>query len=363
MMKVKAAVCHEFGTDLVIEDVVLAPPKSGQVAVKLEACAVCHSDISYINGDWGGHLPAVYGHEAAGVISAVGHGVKQYVVGDSVIATMIKSCGTCPTCASGHQVNCEEGSQKGNTSPIALADGTVAEQGLQTGAFAQVAVVDQSQVVKIPDDIPKDVASLLACGVITGLGAVINTAGVRAGQTVVVIGAGGVGLNAIQGAALVGASKIIVLDLEAEKLEGALEFGATDVINASDKTVARQVRKLTGGRGADFVFVTVGVISVFEIAPRFLAPRGEMIMVGMPPSGAKASYEPVILSALSQSIKGSMMGDTVLKRDIPWLIEQYRQGRLKLDELITNRYPLEQINEAIADTKAGKSRRNVIVFS
>jgi len=361
-MKIKAAVCHEFGTDLVIEQVMLAAPKSGQVMVKLEACAICHSDISYMDGAWGGHLPAVYGHEAAGVISAVGHGVKQYAVGDSVIVTLIKSCGTCPTCASGHQVNCEEGYNRVKSSPIALADGTLAEHGLQTGAFAEMAVVDQSQVMKIPDDIPKDVASLLACGVITGLGAVVNTAGVRAGQTVVVIGAGGVGLNAIQGAALVGASKIIALDLEQEKLDGALEFGATDAINASGKNVARQVRKLTGGRGADFVFVTVGAISVFETAPRLLAPRGEMIMVGMPPSGARASYEPVIMSALSQSIRGSLMGDTVLQRDIPWLIEQYRAGRLMLDELITNRYPLEQINEAIADTKAGESRRNVIIF-
>jgi len=358
----KAAVCHEVGTELVIEEISLQPPTAGQVAVKIDACAICHSDISYIEGAWGGHLPAVYGHEAAGTISAVGSGVTEYAAGDSVIVTLIKSCGTCPTCSSGHQVNCEQSTDRIKSSPISLADGTVAEHGLDTGAFAEMAVVDQSQVVKIPDDIPKDVASLLACGVITGLGAVVNTAGVRAGKSVVVIGAGGVGLNAIQGAVLVGASKIIVLDLEPEKLEGALEFGATDVINAADKDVARQVRKLTGGRGADFVFITVGAISVFETATRLLAPRGEMIMVGMPPSGAKASYEPVILSALSQSIKGSLMGDTVLKRDIPWLIEQYRQGRLKLDELITNRYSLDQINEAIADTKAGKSRRNVIVF-
>ncbi len=359
----KAAVCHEFGTELVIEDITLQAPKAGQVQVKLDACAICHSDISFINGDWGGHLPAVYGHEAAGTISALGEGVTGYAIGDSVLATMIRSCGDCPSCASGHLASCEDRYDKVAASPITLADGEVAEHGLLTGAFAEQVVVDQSQVVKIPDDIPKDAACLLSCGVITGVGSVINTAKVKPGDNVVVIGAGGVGLNTIQGAVLAGAARVIALDLQPEKLRAATEFGATDVIDGADKTAARQIRKLTGGRGADFVFVTVGAIKLFETAPRMLAPRGEMIMVGMPPSGAKASYEPVILSALSQSIRGTLMGDTVLKRDIPWMIEQYRLGRLKLDELISNRYPLEQINEAIADTKAGKSRRNVIVFS
>ncbi|MCP5086759.1 MAG: zinc-binding dehydrogenase [Rhodobacteraceae bacterium] len=358
----KAAVCREFGKDLTIEDVTLAAPTADQVAVKIDACAVCHSDIFYIDGAWGGHLPAVYGHEAAGIVSAVGSDVTDYQTGDSVLVTLIKSCGTCPTCASGHPVNCEVGYDRVGSSPITLADGDIAEHGLQTAAFAESVVVDQSQVVKIPEDIPKDAASLLACGVITGLGAVTNTAAIRPGCSVVVVGAGGVGLNAIQGAVLSGATKIIALDLEPEKLDGALEFGATHALNAADKDVAKQVRKVTGGRGADFVFVTVGAIKAFETAPRMLAARGEMIMVGMPPSGAMASYEPVMLTALSQSMKGSLMGETVLKRDIPWLIEQYRQGRLKLDELITNRYSLDQINEAIADTKAGKSRRNVIVF-
>ncbi|MCP5076384.1 MAG: Zn-dependent alcohol dehydrogenase [Rhodobacteraceae bacterium] len=358
----KAAVCREFGKDLAIEEVSLAPPGPKQVAVDVGACAICHSDIFYVDGAWGGHLPAVYGHEAAGVVSSVGNQVTDYAPGDHVLVTLIKSCGTCPTCSSGHPVNCEEGYDRVASSPITLADGEVAEHGLQTGAFAEAVVVDQSQVVKIPEDIQKDVARLLACGVITGLGAVTNTAGVRAGESVVVVGAGGVGLNAIQGAKLCGAATIIALDLEDEKLQGAVEFGATHAIKATDKDVIKQVRKATGGRGADYVFVTVGAIQAFEAAPRFLATRGEMIMVGMPPSGAKASYEPVMLTALSQSMKGSLMGETVLKRDIPWLIEQYRQGRLKLDELITNRYSLDQINEAIADTKAGKSRRNVIVF-
>lgn len=358
----KAAVCREFGKDLSIEEITLLPPEKGQVQVKLEACAICHSDISYLEGAWGGHLPAVYGHEAAGRVSALGEGVVGYSIGDAVLVTLIKSCGTCPTCSDGHPVNCETGTDRVAQSPIRLENGDVAEHGLVTGAFAEEVVVDQSQIVGLPDDIAMDVASLLSCGVITGLGAVVNTAGVRPGASVVVIGAGGVGLNAIQGARIAGASTIIALDLEDEKLQGALEFGATHALNAGDEKLVKQVRNLTGGRGADYVFITVGAIQVFETAPRYLAARGNMVMVGMPPSGAKASYEPVVLSALSQSITGSLMGGTVLKRDIPWLIELYRQGSLKLDELITNRYGLDQINEAIADTKAGKSRRNVIIF-
>ena len=296
------------------------------------------------------------------MVKSVGGAVTEYASGDSVLVTLIKSCGACATCASGHPVNCEAPYDRVGSSPIVLAGGEPAEHGLQCGAFAERVMVDQSQIVKIPEDIPKDAACLLACSVITGLGAVTNTARMRPGASVVVIGAGGVGLNSIQGAALAGASTIVALDLEPEKLDGALEFGATHALNAADKDVAKQVRRVTNGRGADYVFVTVGAIRVFDTAPRMLAPRGEMIMVGMPPSGAKAQYEPVILTALSQSLKGSLMGETVLKRDIPWLIEQYRQGRLKLDELISNRYSLDQINAAIADTKAGKSRRNVIVF-
>ena len=358
----KAAVCREFGEDLVIEEITLAAPKANQVLVDLSACAICHSDILYIEGAWGGHLPAVYGHEAAGIVRSVGDAVTDYAAGDSVLVTLIQSCGTCPTCASGHPVSCQKPYDRVGSSPITLADGETAEHGLQTGAFAEQVVVDQSQIVKIPDDMAKDSASLLACGVITGLGAVTNTADVRPGHSVVVIGAGGVGLNTIQGAALCGATKIIALDLEDEKLEGALEFGATHAIKASDPDVAKQIRAITKSRGADFVFVTVGAIQAFQSAINFMGPRGEMIMVGMPPSGDKMEFEPVNITALSQSFRGSLMGETVLKRDIPWLVDQYQQGRLKLDELVSNRYSLDQINEAIADTKAGKSRRNVIVF-
>ncbi len=358
----KAAVCREFGADLIIEDITLEAPKRGQVQVKLEACAICHSDILAQEGAWGGHLPAVFGHEAAGRITEIGDGVKGYSIGDPVLVTLLRSCGACPSCGSGHLVNCEEPYDRVAESPIRLGEGEIAQQGIGTGAFAESVVVDQSQIVSIPEDLGMDVASLLSCGVITGLGAVTNTARARPGSTVAVIGAGGVGLNAIQGAALSGCVTIIALDLEDEKLDGAMEFGATHAIKATDADVVNKVKAATGGRGVDYVFVTVGAIKAFETATDYLAPRGEVIMVGMPPSGQFASYEPVMITALSQSIKGSLMGETVLKRDIPWLIEQYKQGRLMLDELISNRYSLDQINEAIVDTKAGKSRRNVIIF-
>ncbi|MEM6595918.1 MAG: zinc-binding dehydrogenase, partial [Pseudomonadota bacterium] len=240
--------------------------------------------------------------------------------------------------------------------------GGVMQHGLACGAFAERAVVDQSQIARIPDDMPMDAACLLSCGVITGVGAVVNTAGIRPGRNVVVIGAGGVGLNAIQGAAIAGAARIIAMDVLAEKLDVAREFGATDGVLASADKPWKEVSRITGGRMADAVFVTVGAIPAFEQALRYLAPSGNVYIVGMPHSGAKAQYEPVILGALGQGMKGTKMGDTVLRRDIPWMVDLYQQGRLKLDELISGRWGLDQINEAIADTRSGAARRNVIVF-
>jgi len=358
----KAAVCREFGKDLVIEDVTLAPVGAGQVHVKIAACAICHSDIMFMEGAWGGHLPAVYGHEATGTVLAVGAGVDGISVGDAALVTLIRSCGTCPTCAAGHPSNCETPYDRVGGSPLRGAKGEVLEHGLATAAFAQEVVVDQSQVIGLPDGIAMDAASLLACGAITGIGAVLNAAALPKGASAVVVGAGGVGLNTVQGAVLAGASHVIVMDVADDKLAGAKEFGATHVVNAMDKDAAAQVRDILGGRGADYVFVTVGAIAAYTAAVRYLAPRGELVMVGMTPGGEKMGIKPVNIAAMSQVLRGTKMGDTVLQRDIPMLLEHYMAGRLKLDELISNRYPLEQINQAIADTKAGHSRRNVIIF-
>lgn len=361
MQTIKAAVCREFGAPLVIEDVLLADPGMGEVEVTLDAVAICHSDISYAEGAWGGHLPAVYGHEAAGVITQVGDGVHGFSAGDSVVVTLIRACGNCPNCAGGRPTICETPYDTVN-GPLKAMDGTPMQQAMACGAFAEKVVVDQRQIVKIPESIGKDVAALVSCGVITGVGAAVNAAQLRAGQDVVVIGAGGVGLNAIQGARIAGARRIVALDMSEEKLDIAKEFGATHGVLASLPKPWKSVYKALGGRGADAVLITVGAIPAYEQAPRYLAPGGKAILIGMPHSGAMASYEPVILAATAQGLVGSKMGDVVIQRDIPWMIDLYSQGRLKLDELISGRWSLNQINEAIADTKTGSAKRNVILF-
>lgn len=345
---------------MVIEEVELRAPQAGEVEVSIDAVAVCHSDISLWQGGFGGATPAVFGHEAAGIVTALGAGVKGLELGDSVAVTLIRACGECPSCGSGHPTVCENPGD-GKNSPLSTPQGDAMWQALFTGAFAEKVVVDQSQLVKIPADMPKDAAALMSCGVITGVGAAVNTANIRPGQNVVVIGAGGVGLNAIQGARLAGAARIVAVDMNPGKLEAAKEFGATHGVLAEGKPF-KEVQKIFGGRGADAVLVTVGVASVYDLAPRYLANRGKVVMVGMPHFGQMASYSPLLMADMGQSIVGSKMGDVVIKRDIPWMVDLYSQGRLKLDELITGRWPLEQVNEAIADTMAGHARRNVIVF-
>ncbi len=358
MTKIRAAVCHEFGAPLTLETVTLAAPEGRSVEVALDAVAICHSDISYIDGIWGGTLPAVYGHEAAGRITATGNAVAGYETGDRVIVTLIRACGTCASCGSGHPVACHA---PAGPKPLTTADGAPLEQAMSTGAFAERVVVDQSQIARIPDTMSAEVASLLSCGVITGIGAVVNAARLRPGEDAVVIGAGGVGLNAIQGARIAGARRIVAIDMTEEKLADAREFGATDGILATHPAPAERLRELIG-RGADAVFVTVGAIPAYDSAPDYLAPGGRIVMVGMPAVDAFSKYQPVNFASAGQGMVGSKMGDVVLPRDIPWLCDLYAQGRLKLDELISRRWSFDQINEAIADTKSGRARRNVIAF-
>lgn len=358
----KAAVCHEFGTPLKIEDVTLSKPGQGAVRVKIAACAICHSDIIYMDGAWGGTLPAVYGHEAAGVVEEVGPGVSHVEVGDHVVVTLIRSCGECHYCAQGHHVICEGSVPLDAAPPLTADDGSALVQGLRCGAFAEYVVVDGSQICAIPKDIPLDSASLLACGVMTGLGAVWNTAQVPAGSNVVVIGTGGVGLNSVQGAALCGAKTIIAMDLAEDKMEAAKTFGATHTVNAGANDAAEQIRKITDGRGADYVFVTVGALPAIEQSVGFLAKAGTTVLVGMPGAGAIAKIEPDDIANAAQRIIGSKMGSSKVRVDIPRLVDLYQQGRLKLDELITGRYPLSEINEAIDSVRRGEALRNVIVF-
>lgn len=360
MARIKAAVCHAFGDPFQIEDIEIRAPQGAEVEVTLAACAICHSDITYAEGHWGGSLPAVYGHEAAGTVTATGPNARDVAVGDRVVVTLIRSCGTCPSCATARPTNCET-PYDGDLGPISTAQGGKLHQAMACGGFAEKVVVDDSQIVTLPDGISFEAASLLACGVITGIGAVVNAANVRPGQDVVVIGAGGVGLNAIQGAAIAGARRIVAVDMEPSKLDIAREFGATDGVLASDDKPWRAA-KAAMGRGADAVLVTVGVAPVYTNAPRYLAKGGNVVMVGMPPSGAFSEYEAANFAAAGQGMIGSKMGDVVIKRDIPWMVDLYSQGRLKLDELISGTWSLDQINDAIADTKTGAAKRNVIVF-
>lgn len=362
-MKVKAAICHTFGEPLEIGDLSIAEPAANEVLVDIAACAICHSDIVFMDGGWGGALPAVYGHEASGVVREVGINVQGVAAGDHVVVTLIRACGACPDCSEGHLVRCDGTEVSGATDgPLSLADGTSVTQGMATGAFAEAALVHESQVCKIPRDFPLDLASLLACGVITGLGAVFNTAKVEPGSRVAVVGAGGVGLNSVQGAALAGARSITAFDVSDEKLDQAHLFGATDTVNVVATDIKARVAKITGGRGFDYVFVTVGMKSVMDAAFDHLAFGGAVVIVGMPASGVMSEYDPGAFAYKSQRILGSRMGSSLISRDIPMLIELYHQSRLKLDELVTGRYKLDQINDAVASAKAGQALRNVILF-
>ena len=338
-MKTRAAVCRAFGAPLTIETIELADPGPGEVLVRMAACAICHSDIFLIDGAWGGDLPAVYGHEAAGVVEAVGPGVNRLKPGDHVVATLIRSCGFCPACAEGAPVFCEEVFPLDRQTPLHDGAGKPLAHGLRTGAFAEHIVVDASQTVAIPKDMKLDSAALVACGVLTGMGAVVNTANVKAGSSAVVIGCGGVGLNSIQGARIAGCSPIIAVDVEPGKLAAARQFGATAYDQRQKRRRRRAGRELTAGRKADWVFVTVGVKGAAEQGASLMKRNGATVLVGMPPSGVTATIDPGWLAADGQRILGSKMGSARPVIDVPRIVALYREGRLKLDELITGRYP------------------------
>lgn len=358
----KAAVCYEFGKPLVVEEVQLDPPQAGEVKAKIAACAICHSDVHWIRGEWGMEVPCVAGHEAAGVITEVGPGVTRVKVGDPVVITLIRSCGHCFYCTIGRPYNCEGDFALNCETRLHTLDGKPIVQAVRVGSFAESVVVDQSQVVKVPESLSLVQASLLACGVITGLGAVVNTAAVETGSSVVVIGTGGVGLNSIQGALLSGASKIIAIDLLDHKLEAARKFGATHTINARNEDVLATVLSLTENRGVDYAFVTVGSSRAIVQASNLVRKGGTTVIVGMPSnSDAEVPLNSHTLTT-GRNVMGSNMGSTRPSVDIPHLVELYQQGRLKLDELITKTYPLEEINEAIESMERGEALRNVIVF-
>jgi S-(hydroxymethyl)glutathione dehydrogenase/alcohol dehydrogenase len=358
----KAAVCYETGKPLVVEEVDIDHPRPGEVMVRLAATAVCHSDIHLFRGEIPGRLPVIGGHESAGYIEEVGEGVTSVKKGDTVVCTLMASCGKCRYCLAGLSHLCNAEWPLNTEGRMHNKKGEMLLQAYRIGSFGEYTVVHNSQVVKIPADMPLDRASLLACGVITGFGAVVNRAKPEVMSSCVIVGVGGVGLNAVQGAAMSGAYPVIAVDVADNKLEAARDFGATHTVNSSKVDASKTVMEMTGGAGADYVFVTVGSAKAVEQGCAMSGPRGMTVIVGIPRFQDMISFHPFQFIGGERVLTGSFMGTTQLQTEIPKLVELYKAGILKLDELITARYPLDKINEAIELVEQGKALRNVITF-
>lgn len=362
-IKIQAAVCYEHGKPLIVEDLTLEDPKDGEVRVRLKAAAICHSDIASLRGDWaGGVTPTVAGHEAAGVVESIGPSVDSVSVGDHVVVTLVRSCGICDACKAGHTVCCSGETALNSESRLTNSSGQSVEQGLRTAAFAEACVVHQSQLVRIPDEIPFVSAALLGCGVITGFCSVTKIAKVEAGTEVVVIGTGGLGLNAIQGAVHSDAATIVAVDVIDSKLGVARQLGATHLVNANRGDPVTEVREICGG-GADYVFVTTARSDTFTQSIDMLNKYGSTVILGMPPDEDKNFMVDSHALTTGRKVLGSKLGDTCIKVDIPNLVDLYQQGKFKLDEIVSSTYSLSDVNEAIAASEGGEALRNVIVFN
>jgi S-(hydroxymethyl)glutathione dehydrogenase / alcohol dehydrogenase len=355
----RAAVCHAFSDPLAVEEVTLDPPGPDEVRVRVTACAICHSDVAYAAGAWGGDLPAVFGHEACGTVVEAGEGAR-LEQGDRVVVSLVRSCGACARCREGAPALCAARFRLDDASPIGLADGRRAAQGMRCGTFADEAVVHASQAVPLPDGVPDTSACLIACAVMTGYGAAVRDAGIAPGASVAVLGAGGVGLNAVQGAAVAGAGEVIAIDVSAAKLAAAAAFGATRGIDATATDPVAAINGHTGG-GVDVVIVTAGAAAAVDQGLACLRRGGTLVVVGMPPSGQLAAFDPGALAHDGKRIVGSKLGSARPAEDVPRIAALYREGRLRLDELVTATYPLEEINEAVAAMRRGEAIRNVIV--
>lgn len=357
---VRAAVWREPRAPLSIEDVWLADPAPGEVGVRVAATAICGSDLAYVDGHWESPSPAVLGHEAAGMVDRLGPGVTDLAVGDRVVVTLIRSCGSCRRCLAGAPVGCSGRFALDECGPLRDARGSEIRQGLGVAAFADAVTVHRSQVVRVGPEIALDAAALLSCGVLTGVGAVRNTARVTPGSFVVVLGAGGVGLNVVQGARLAGAAEVIAVDPDPRRLAATVRLGASTAVAVRDD-VGGEVRAATKGEMADYVFVATAAVSAIETGLDLLARMGTLVLLGMPPSGARVSLDPVAVASTGQRILGSKMGSARPDRDIPALAALYREGRLELDGLITARYALAEIGEALGSARIGDALRNVII--
>lgn len=363
----KAIVFRQPETPIEVADVDLAAPKAGEVRVKIAAAGVCHSDLHVKRGEWDAPAPLVMGHEGSGVVVELGEGVTSLAVGDHVVLSWVPPCGECRYCRSGHEARCQKvatvvapkGVLFDGTSRLEQ-DGEPVHHYLGVSSFAEEVVVPASGAVKVRDDAPLDVIAVVGCAVATGVGAVLNTAAVEPGSTVVVIGCGGVGLNVVQGAKLAGAERIIAIDVLAEKTKLALQFGATDRIDASQGDAVEQLFALIPD-GVDYAFDAIGRTVTTEQAIRMLGLGGAAVIVGLPPTGAKASFEPLVLAEADQRILGSNYGSVRPSIDIPALVDRYMDGQLKLDPLISSRRPLAEAAEAFDDLESGEALRTLLI--
>ena len=363
----KAVVLHAIKQPLTVEDVSLDPPGRGEVLVRVAAAGVCHSDYHFMNGDLPITLPCVLGHEGAGVVEEVGEGVTSVSPGDHVVMLFRASCGRCEFCQRGRPALCSmAGSLRASGrlldgSSRFHAAGLDLHHFLGVSCFAERTVVPEQGVVKIRPDAPLEVAGLMGCAVMTGVGAVMNTAAVEPGASVLVIGAGGVGLNVVMGAVLVGANPIIVADLLESKLELARSFGATHTVNASELDVIEGVRDLTGGEGVDYAFEVVGNPRTIATAYQAVRRAGTAVAVGIPPFGSEMTIGAGELVYQEKTLKGSYYGTARPHSDVPRLMDLFMAGRLPLDRLVSRSYSLEKVNEAYEALLAGEVARSILL--
>ena len=370
-MKTKAAILWELNTPWSVEEIELDTPKAGEVLVKIAASGMCHSDEHVVTGDLPFAMPIIGGHEGAGVVEAVGPGVSWLAPGDHVVFGFIPSCGRCPSCSTGHSNLCDMGALLGTGKQI--ADGTSRHhakgQDISTmcllGTFAHHTVVNEASCIKIEKDIPLEKACLLGCGVVTGWGSSVYAAEVSPGDTVVVVGIGGIGANAVQGAKLAGAKHVIAIDPIEFKREKAMQFGATHTA-ASMAEALPLVQQISWGTMANKVIMTMGVGSgaVIGEALALTAKRGRVVVTNIHPAMEySASMSLLDLTLMEKQVVGSLFGSGNPRADIPKLISLYREGQLDLDSLISKTYPLEGVNDGYDDMRAGKNIRGVLVYS
>ena len=369
-MKTRAAVIYEPGQAIQVQEIELDTPKKHEVQVKMVAAGICHSDYHIIAGELPGYLPMTLGHEGAGIVEAVGPEVENCKVGDHVVLTFIPSCGKCYYCTTGHANLCNMGAailmgpQLDGTFRMHGPKGEDIGQMCVVGTFSEHTVVPDASVVKVEDYYPLNKAVLVGCGVPTGVGAVIHRAKVEAGSTVMVIGCGGIGMNSVQGAALAGARMIIAVDTVDYKLERAKEFGATHTINPNKQDLVQTVKDLTYGEGVRYAFEAIATPATIGLAYACTAKNGTVVVIGLSPATAESiPIPPLDLVLYQKTLMGTLYGDSQPRKDIPELLALYHVGKIKLDEMITKVYTLDQVNEAYADLIAGKNIRGVIEFA